>query len=194
MTKMKFWELMDEFRHKSNGNDELFLQFAHEYLNNCNIEDVYYFGGYLGAYMESANESIWVDMACKVINGYVSDDTGLYFTLWLISQGEEVLLKALADPDSLAEVPNIPFGNAEFELLMGVTYELLGEEIDIEKNSSIQMKCLEVITPDIQYKDNDKYGNYESFEDGMEDIPNILPKLIERAALENFDWKNLYKF
>lgn len=67
-------------------------------------------------------------MACKVINRYVSDDTGLYFTLWLISQGEEVLLKALTDPDSLVEVPN------------------------------------------------------------------ILPKLIERAALENFDWKNLYKF
>lgn len=194
MTKMRFWELMDEFRDKSNGDNELFLQSAHEYLNNCNIEEVYYFGGYLGAYIESVNESIWIDMACKVINGYVSDDTGLYFTLWLISQGEEILLKALVDPDSLTEIPNIPFGNAEFELLMSLTYELIGEDIDIEKISAIQLKCLEIITLDINYKDNDKYGNYESFEDGMEDIPNILPRLIERAALENFDWKNLYEF
>lgn len=192
MTKMKFWELMDEFRNKSNGDDELFLQSAQECLSSCNMEDIYYFGGYLGAYMESANESIWVDMACKVINGYVSDDTGLYFTLWLISQGEEVLLNTLADPDSLTELPNIPFGNADFELLMGITYELIGEDMDID--NSIQMKCLELITPDIKYKNNDKYGNYESFEDGMEDIPNILPKLVERAALENFDWKNLYEF
>lgn len=194
MTKMRFWELMDEFRDKSNGDNELFLQSAHEYLNNCNIEEVYYFGGYLGAYIESVNESIWIDMACKVINGYVSDDTGLYFTLWLISQGEEILLKALIDPDSLTEIPNIPFGNAEFELLMSLTYELIGEDIDIEKISAIQLKCLKIITLDINYKDNDKYGNYESFEDGMEDIPNILPRLIERAALENFDWKNLYEF
>lgn len=192
MTKMKFWELMDEFRNKSNGDDELFLQSAQECLSSCNMEDIYYFGGYLGAYMESANESIWVDMACKVINGYVSDDTGLYFTLWLISQGEEVLLNTLADPDSLTELPNIPFGNADFELLMGITYELIGEDMDID--NSIQMKCLELITPDIKYKNNDKYGNYESFEDGMEDIPNILPKLVERAASENFDWKNLYEF
>ena len=82
--------------------------------------------------LESANESIWVDMACKVINGYVSDDTGLYFTLWLISQGEEVLLKALSDPASIVEVPYIHFGNAEFEFIMSLTYALPGAEINFE--------------------------------------------------------------
>lgn len=194
MTKMEFWQLMDVFRKDSNGDNEIFLQSAQEYLSSCNIEDVCYFGGYLGAYMEAVNECVWVDMACKVINGYVSDDTGLYFALWLISQGEEVLVKSLIDPDSLAEVPNIPFGNAEFEMLMSITYELIGEEMVIDKVSSFQRECLEIITPDIHYKNNDKYGNYEYFEEAMEDIPNVLPRLIERAASENFDWKNLYEF
>jgi len=194
MTKMEFWELMEGFKNKSDGDNEVFLQSAQEYLSNCNMEEIYYFGGYLGAYMESVNECIWVDMACKVINGYVSDDTGLYFALWLISQGEKVLLETLTNPDSLANLAYIPFGNAEFEMLMSITFEVMGEDMDIEKVHSLQIKCLEIITPDIQYKDNNKYGNYETFEDGMEDIPNILPKLIERAASENFDWKNLYNF
>ena len=79
-------------------------------------------------------------------------------------------------------------------MLMGVTFEMMGEDMDIEKVHSIQMKCLEIITPDIHYKNNNKYGNYESFEDGMEDIPNIMPNLIKRADSENFDWKNLYEF
>ncbi|GAA1381028.1 hypothetical protein GCM10009661_56800 [Catellatospora chokoriensis] len=44
--------------------------------------------------------------ACMLINeGFGSDDLFLYFRNWLIVQGRDVYEAALADPDSLADVP-----------------------------------------------------------------------------------------
>lgn len=194
MSKEKFWAAMDEAKNKSNGNTDVFIQFVKRYLDTCTEDEIYEFGGYLAAYMEVVDQCVWVDMACKVINGYVSDDTGLYFALWLISQGEDVLLKALVDPDSLAGLPSIPFGQCEFEMLMGVAFEMMGENIDIDKVDIVRQKCFNEISVDIVYRNEDKYGNYEAFEDAMEDIPNVLPKLIDRAKREGFDWEDMYSF
>jgi hypothetical protein len=137
-------------------------------------------------------------MACKVINGYVSDDTGLYFTLWLISQGEKILLNTLNDPDSLSELIEIPFGNADFEELLEFGFEKVEEDIDEDTNEVNEMgisekmikKITEEILPTIRFKDDKKFGMYNNFEEGMQDIPNILPKLTKRAKMENFDWEN----
>ena len=41
--------------------------------------------------------------AAKIIEGWVSDDSYLYFRCWLIGQGEETFTEALKSPDSLAE-------------------------------------------------------------------------------------------
>lgn len=148
---------------------------------------------YLGAYLDAANETIWLDMACKVINGYVSDDTGLYFTLWLISRGEDVLLGALKDPDGLADLPGIPFGEAAFEMLMSVGHALMGdgpyEALLADADAHTAARLAEIL-PDIVYHGGEKFGNYEDFEAAMADIPNVLPRLIARAEREGFDWRN----
>lgn len=49
-------------------------------------------------------EDVWA--ACVLINGgFGSDDLFLYFRNWLLVQGRAVWEAALADPDSLADVP-----------------------------------------------------------------------------------------
>lgn len=141
-------------------------------------EDCLRFCAYLSAYMQCTAECVWIDMACKVINGYVSDDTALYFALWLIAQGEATLLAAFQDPDSLATLPNIPFEEAEFEMLLAI-----GMDIDRDTPAYYETiaACIAEIAPTIVYKENNKNGNYKSFEAAMADIPTVLPNLLALA-------------
>ena len=183
MDKAVFWSLLEQNKQTSPGEMPEGLLQA---LAGLPPEELLTFHGYLNAYMEQVNDCIWVDMGCKVINGYVSDDTGLYFALWLIAQGEKVLLAALADPDSLAELPGIPFGIADFELLMGAG---LDETADYEATQRIMEKCSKEIAPSIVYKGGSKYGDYVDFDEGMADIPNLLPNLIQRAKEAGFNWE-----
>lgn len=184
MDKKKFWSIIEKAK---NPNSEIMYLNLNEEISKLSEDEVLVFNAYIGSYAEIINDTIWVDMACKVINGYVSDDTGLYFSLWLIAQGEKTLLNALKDPDSLSELPLIPFGNAEFEMLMSIG---MNENTDYEKIISIVTKITEEITPGIIIKNGKKYGDYKTFDDAMKDIPNVLPKLIKRAERNGFDWKN----
>ncbi|NRQ30770.1 DUF4240 domain-containing protein [Nonomuraea sp. NN258] len=51
----------------------------------------------------SYRNPLWA--AAYLINGGCSDDLFDYFRGWLISQGREVFERAVADPDTLAELP-----------------------------------------------------------------------------------------
>ena len=42
--------------------------------------------------------------AQKIIEGYVSDDSFLYFRCWLISQGQNIFKQTLNNPDYLADI------------------------------------------------------------------------------------------
>jgi hypothetical protein len=44
--------------------------------------------------------------AQKIIDGYVSDDTYLYFRCWLIGQGETIYTESLKNADYLSTVVN----------------------------------------------------------------------------------------
>ena len=187
MNKNTFWAIIEKAK---DADTKIMYSNLTEEIANLSKEDILMFRAYINGYMELINETIWIDMACKVINGYTNDDTELFFYLWLISQGETVLLKALNDPDSLSELPEIPFGNAEFEMLMSVGFDEDEEEIDEEAVENLEGKIIGEITPTIKFKNGEKYGRYKTFEDGIEDIPNVLPKLIKRAKEEQFEWEN----
>ncbi len=188
MNKTTFWEIIE--RAKDSDTDKMLSNLQKE-MQNLSEADVLLFNSYIAAYMQLVNEAVWLDMACKVINGYVSDDTGLYFTLWVISRGETVLLNALLNPDSLAKLPEIPWGRADFEMLMSIGMDY-SEEVDFEELERLRQSAVEEIAPTIKFKDGEQFGSYEAFEDAMEDIPNVLPKLVKRAELEKFSWKNMY--
>ncbi|MEU4667047.1 DUF4240 domain-containing protein [Amycolatopsis sp. NPDC023774] len=68
-----------------------------------------------GLLTESYRSSLWA--AACLINGGCSDDGFDYFRGWLLTQGREVFTRALADPDSLADVPAVRAAAAESEEL-----------------------------------------------------------------------------
>ncbi|QQO08741.1 DUF4240 domain-containing protein [Breznakiella homolactica] len=201
MTKQDFWNIMDRCRRE---DTEAYRSALEAETAALPPEELRLFRAYLGAYMNGAAECVWLDMACKVINGYVSDDTALYFALWVIAQGNTYLINALKDPDSLADLPYIPFGHAEFEMLMGVGFD----EEDFEAPPSGEYGAFEeadgyageagfAVPPQISaeigaeiiYKNGGRYGGFESFEEAMAAIPQTLPRLISRAEREGFIWK-----
>lgn len=74
-----------------------------------------------------AHQALWDQLARSyaaplwaagyVINGGCSDDGFEYFRGWLITQGREVFERALADPDSLADLPVVRAAAAEWSEL-----------------------------------------------------------------------------
>lgn len=208
MNKQDFWTTLETCK---NTDTETYFSNLQAALRKLPEKEQKDFNAYAGAYLGAVSDCIWLDMACKVINGYVSDDTSLYFTLWVIAQGETVLLNAVLNPDSLAGLPQIPFGEADFELLMsaGFSEELYEAELDMnvleqfetfeafekfKANTKQRPPVEEEVQNSIVFKNGDKYGGYKSFEDAMDDIPNVLPNLIARAQKEGFPWDKLYEF
>jgi hypothetical protein len=88
-------------------------------------EDAAQFGHYLNLYAELAQEIPAAYIACEVMNLTATDDTLLYFCLWLTARGKDVFFDALACPDALAALPKAEI--AEFEILMGAARSALDE-------------------------------------------------------------------
>ncbi len=79
-----------------------------------------------GLVAESYLTELWA--AAYLINGGASDDGFDYFRGWLIAQGRDVFEAAVADPDSLAEVPAVRAAIAEgeeleCEAMLGVAWD-----------------------------------------------------------------------
>lgn len=87
--------------------------------------------------------------AAAIINGGVSDDRFDYFKNWLILQGRDTYLKAVANPDTLADIL-IPFEDAEWEdcgYVAGHAYD--GQQFRAYLETSGAAKELERKYPDI---------------------------------------------
>jgi Protein of unknown function (DUF4240) len=61
---------------------------------------------------EAYSWDLWA--ASYQLNGGSSDDTFLYFRLWLVGQGRLAFEAAIRDPDSLADLPVIQEGCGSF--------------------------------------------------------------------------------
>lgn len=97
-----FWTLINQARAQPENPD----QWLAEQLTAMGPEEAMMFAAFSDSYRSLANEyGLWtaaavMDESCYSISGF-SD-----FRTWLIGQGKEVYMAALADPDSLAGAPN----------------------------------------------------------------------------------------
>ena len=164
-----YWKLIDSLTKEYARDTNAYYAEAKNRLEKMSLESRQRFAQYTGFYLGAAEECVWLDMACKAINDYVSDDTSLYFNLWVISRGKKVFLNALLNPDSLADLKYIPYGEAEFEQFMS-----LGE---YSKEDLIKEE-IEVLQKEIQYKNGDKMGYYTSFDGAMRDYDVFTERLI----------------
>lgn len=114
MDKQTFWKIIDDTnsslgqtsrRKFLNGISEKLMNYTTKEINDWkNILDYYHGLAY--------RQELWA--ACAAMGTHYTDDGFAYFRVWLISKGHDVFMKAIHDPDSLAEV-DITDNETEFE-------------------------------------------------------------------------------
>jgi hypothetical protein len=122
-----------------------------------------------GLMTSSYRNPLWA--AAYVINGGCSDDGFDYFRGWLITQGHDVFQRAVADPDTLAELPAVLAASED------------GEEMECEGTLSIAANAYLTATgeklPDdtftVEYPELDPAWEFD-FDDAAE-IRRRLPRL-----------------
>lgn len=101
-----FWQLIDEARAGAGGEPDAVAARAVALLAERAPEEIV---GYAEHQRRVLVASYKVDLwgAAYLINGGASDDGFEYFRGWLMTQGRAVFARAVADPDSLAELPRV---------------------------------------------------------------------------------------
>ena len=126
MTEEQFWEIVESTKAAAGGSfDEHFKKLVSR-LTTLEPEQIAAFD--LNFDVLSIRAYSW-DLwgAAYVIHGGCSDDSFTDFRSWLISMGRDVYQRALADPESLADIELGPdgeedafFGSPEAQALPGV--------------------------------------------------------------------------
>lgn len=125
MNQSQFWEVIEKTSHPD--TEQQYLNIL-EALPSLTVENICHFGQYVSLY-SSCSESPATYIACKLLNGSASDDTELYFRLWLIAQGKDIFFGTLKNPDKLIDL-KVQDDYCEFEMLMSVAYTVLDEKVD----------------------------------------------------------------
>ncbi|TDB69720.1 MULTISPECIES: DUF4240 domain-containing protein [unclassified Micromonospora] len=101
-----FWQLIDRARAGGGGEPDAVAARAVALLAERDPEEIV---GYAHHQRRVLAASHRVDLwgAAYLINGGVSDDGFASFRGWLMTQGRVVFARAVADPDSLAELPRV---------------------------------------------------------------------------------------
>ena len=100
----QFWSIVDAVHQKSGGDMDKKCELLRERLVQLNTEGIRGFRSHFDACNHRAYDwSLWG--AAYIIHGGCSDDSFSDFRSSLISRGRSLFERALADPDSLADVP-----------------------------------------------------------------------------------------
>ncbi|MDR1877739.1 MAG: DUF4240 domain-containing protein [Flavobacteriaceae bacterium] len=183
-----FWTIIDQAREESDGWENMYEPLV-ERLSALDVSEILLWKNIFDEYQNlSYKNKLWA--AAYIINGGCSDDGFDYFRGWLTAQGKSVFLKALKDPDSLADEETVE-EDIEFEDMLGVAsdayFNRLGIEEpdydrfynDLEKYPLPEDLKKEMVS-EIEYPED---IDIEWDEDDGEELEKLLPKLCKA-----FDW------
>ena len=118
-----FWDLIAGAKRECGQDMDASLQWLTERLTALGPQQAQDFHDILHGYKHLAYKyGLWTAATMMCGDG-CSDDGFMDFRAWLIAQGKEVYLAALADPDSLADVE--PYGGCQFESFSYVASKVL---------------------------------------------------------------------
>ncbi|MFD0351088.1 DUF4240 domain-containing protein [Kitasatospora aburaviensis] len=101
-----FWDVVEQCRRAADTREER-LTWLEEELSRRPLADVVRFQVRLEEAVDDAYTwELWA-AADRIQGGWCSDDGFFYFRLWLAGCGRAAFERALGDPDSLAELPEI---------------------------------------------------------------------------------------
>ena len=106
MDDQEFWALVEAARVASNDNVDDRPGALEQLLMRRQPDEVQDFQDFYDEMLRRAHRwDLWG--AAYLMNGGCSDDGFRYFRDWLISEGHQVFEAALANPDSLADLPRL---------------------------------------------------------------------------------------
>lgn len=167
-----FWALIAQAKEHPGGPNEWLM----EQLMDLGPEQAKRFDTMARVYMDLAYQyGLW-SAASVMEGGFCSDDGFFDFRSWLVGQGRDVYLAALADPDSLVGAPD--YGDGEFNSLphMGnyAYEELTGreafEDFDPAGYSALKAELEKGIV----------YGEGINYPYDQANIPAYVPRLCVR--------------
>jgi hypothetical protein len=161
MTDEQFWQIIDAARLAANSDTEARVDALGDQLRALSVDAIQSFQHRYDHFVHQANRwDLWG--AAYLMNGGCSDDGFRYFCHWLISEGRERFDAAIANPDSLADLPKRDY----FEL-ESFAYEAL-KAYEAKSGGELQRDfSIELAEP----------SGEEWAED---DLPDMLPRLAEK--------------
>lgn len=176
LTKDAFWDVIDKNRAAAGKDDQKFLQQIHTELMELDVQEIGRFKGILEEYKDLAYMPRLWDAAKLMNECGCSDDGFIDFRAWLVSQGKETYLEALADSDSLAAVDS-PADCAfeSFSYVADMAYEQkTGHRFLPDAALRLDAGTLDSIHAEIRYA-----KGIDRLRTGKE-IPDALPRLCEK--------------
>lgn len=172
-----FWQLIDRARSGGGGESGAVAARAVALLAEREPADIV---GYARHQQRVLAASYRVDLwgAAYLINGGASDDGFEYFRGWLMTQGREVFARAVADPDSLAELPQVRAAS------------LSGEEFECEEMLSVPWDAYRRATATdlpadrdpVPVPDLNDFWDFDHEEEARRRLPKLAALFVEPPA------------
>ena len=170
-----FWALIDEARAGAGGGGdaEAIAVRATDLLAGRDVTEITGFHRHLRRVLAA---SYRVDLwgAAYLINGGASDDGFEYFRGWLIGQGRAVFARAVAEPDTLAELP--PIRQAA----------VTGEDFECETMLGVALQAYrratatELPPPDpLRYPELGEFWDFDDAEEARRRLPRLAALFAE---------------
>ena len=184
MSKSDFWELIAGAKKECGQNMDASSQWLAGQLIARGLQQTQDFHDILNGYLNlSYQYGLWTAASLMCENG-CSDDGFIDFRAWLIAQGEEVYMAALADPDSLADVE--AYGGCQFEELLYTGNEtmkhLTGKDAYENTDPDAYKALVAELKKGITYGEGVDYP-YE-WDEVEEYLPRLCEKYLEPCAVE----------
>ena len=184
MTRDEFWNLIAESKAQTVQNVDAQYDYLEKQLTSMGSEEALRFHGICYAYNDAAMKyGLWDAASCML--GGCSDDSFMDFRSWLVAQGKEVFMQALANPDSLASVELYGQGNFETLAYLGSTvYEQLTGKNAYDDFPWYEEDALRrAVASEIHYDPGISYPR--DMKDWPKYIPNLCAKHLTRGELEH---------
>ena len=179
-----FWDLISGAKRECGQDMDAGFQWLMGRLTILGPQQAQDFHDILHGYQDLANQyGLWSAAALMCENG-CSDDGFIDFRAWLIAQGKEVYIAALADPDSLAEAE--AYGGCQFEELTYVGNKALetmtGQSVYDGTDAAAYNLLLEELRRDIVYGEGINYP-YE-WDEIASRFPRLCAKYLKPGTVE----------
>lgn len=175
MTEKVFWEIIEQSKEQNRDFSEQINVLISKltFLKKWEIIEFEY--RFREELSKSARYNIMA--AVKIINGFVSDDSFLYFRRRLIAEGKELFNKAIEFPETIAEsnIRELELGEEMLYITDRAFFKKYGEEIQKELPRSIAF----------EYLNYDRSREIQGEEWKEEDLPLKHPKLWNKYRNEN---------